>query len=100
MVGPVAAGKLRGRINGVGPPATEKDLASAIGAICAGAGSVLSGAVREIGERVVGLELPHLRRHRIDDLCSPVADVAVPEAGGHIKKALAILSPDVLPPRP
>ena len=59
------------------------------------AGQLLGGTVGEVGKRVVGLELAHLRRHGVDDLLSPMADVAVPQAGGRIEKTVTVLRPDV-----
>ena len=51
--------------------------------------------IREVLERGVGLELPHLRRDRVGDLPPAVPDVAVPERGGRVEVASALGVPDV-----
>ncbi len=53
------------------------------------------GTARDVAVVGVGMELAHLRGRRVCDLCSPVADVRIPEAARRVDVPVAGLVPEM-----
>jgi hypothetical protein len=96
LEGPVLARELAGGVDRVAAAEAQEELRILHGSEGGDAiGELERRRVREVAERLVGLERPQLARDRLDDLLAPVADVAVPEARRPVQVALAGGIPDV-----
>jgi hypothetical protein len=94
---PVPTRHLRGRVDGVRSPARQEHLGAGNGCdVGHPLDELLNRWIREVLERGVGLQDPHLPGDGIGDLAAPVAHVAVPEAGGRIQISAPVRVPDVV----
>ena len=90
---PVATRDLGGRVDRVAAARRQEDPRRHRRPVGQDVGEFQRGAVGEIAERRVGLELTHLGGDRRGDLGPAVADVCVPEARRRIQIAVAVVVP-------
>lgn len=93
---PMAPHDLRRGVDRVGATAREEHVAPRNGRTCADAvHEGLRRTVRQIAERGVAGQLPHLRGDGVGDLSATEPDVAEPESRGRIQVAAAAFVPHV-----
>ena len=93
---PVAACDLRSRVDGLAAARAEEDRRVVDGCeVRDSRGELESRRVRVVAEHVVRRERTELRRHRVRDLGTAVADVREPQTGGRVQ----VLRPGDVPNR-
>jgi hypothetical protein len=94
VVGVEGAGDLRRGVDGVAAAGAQEDLAAGLGRERAEAvGELERGAVGVVAERAVRVERAQLARDGVRDLRATVPEVRVPQRGGRVEVAPALLVP-------